>query len=118
MRILVTGSEGFIGKALMYHLKYELALGENVVGLDFPCDIANFNEYADLFNPKFDCVIHLAAFANLRDSIDDPETFWENNVENPNLFLIIAGTLKPDYYMPVLLVFMSGGGIHMPLLKK
>jgi|TARA_Y100000004_G_scaffold192374_1_gene252785 nucleoside-diphosphate-sugar epimerase len=81
MRILVTGSEGFIGKALMYHLKYELALGENVVGLDFPCDIANFNEYADLFNPKFDCVIHLAAFANLRDSIDDPETFWENNVE-------------------------------------
>ena len=29
MRILVTGSEGFIGKALMYHLKYELAsLGE------------------------------------------------------------------------------------------
>ena len=29
----------------------------------------------------YDVIIHLAAFAALRDSIENPEKFWENNVE-------------------------------------
>ena len=30
---------------------------------------------------RYDCVIHLAAFDDIRNSLDDPERFWENNVE-------------------------------------
>jgi len=77
MKVLVTGHEGFIGSHVYSHLK---ELGFDVTGIDFPVDIGNFSEYSDLYNPKFDVVIHLAAFAALRDSIENPDKFWENNV--------------------------------------
>ena len=77
MKVLVTGHEGFIGSHVYSHLK---GLGFDVTGIDFPIDIGNFSEYCDLYNPKFDVVIHLAAFAALRDSIQNPDKFWENNV--------------------------------------
>ena len=77
MKVLVTGYEGFIGSHVYSHLK---ELGFDVTGIDFPVDIGNFSEYCDLYNPKFDVVIHLAAFAALRDSIENPDKFWENNV--------------------------------------
>ena len=77
MKVLVTGHEGFIGSHVYSHLK---ELGFDVRGIDFPVDIANFGEYYDLYEPQFDVVIHLAAFAALRDSIENPDKFWENNV--------------------------------------
>lgn len=102
MRILVTGSAGFIG----FHLcKLLLARGDEVTGLD------NFNPYYD---PKLkearnailekqknfklirgdindrktvenamkniDRVIHLAAIAGVRHSIDHPEEYMQTNV--------------------------------------
>ena len=77
MKVLVTGHEGFIGSHVYSHLT---ELGFDVRGIDFPVDIANFGEYYDLYEPQFDVVIHLAAFAALRDSIENPDKFWENNV--------------------------------------
>ena len=77
MKVLVTGHEGFIGSHVYSHLK---ELGFDVRGIDFPVDIVNFGEYYDLYEPQFDVVIHLAAFAALRDSIENPDKFWENNV--------------------------------------
>ena len=77
MKALVTGYKGFIGSRVYSHL---VGLGFDVTGIDFPVDIGNFAAYSDLYNPKFDVVIHLAAFAALRDSIDNPDKFWENNV--------------------------------------
>ena len=77
MKVLVTGHEGFIGSHVYSHLT---ELGFDVTGIDFPIDIGNFSEYCDLYNPKFDVVIHLAAYAALRDSIENPDKFWENNV--------------------------------------
>ena len=77
MKVLVTGHNGFIGSHVYSHL---IELGFDVTGIDFPIDIGNFAEYSDLYNPKFDVVIHLAAFAALRDSIQNPDKFWENNV--------------------------------------
>ncbi len=77
MKVLVTGHNGFIGSHVYSHLK---ELGFNVRGIDFPVDIGNFSEYCDLYSPKFDVVIHLAAFAALRDSLKNPDKFWENNV--------------------------------------
>ena len=77
MKVLVTGHNGFIGSHVYSHL---IELGFDVTGIDFPIDIGNFAEYSDLYNPKFDVVIHLAAFAALRESIQNPDKFWENNV--------------------------------------
>ena len=77
MKVLVTGHKGFIGSHVYEHL---VRLGFDVTGIDFPVDIGNFAEYSDLYKPKFDVVIHLAAFAALRDSIENPNKFWENNV--------------------------------------
>lgn len=78
MKILVTGYKGFIGSFLYNHLKYECGYGEWVEGLDFPDDIGDFKGPS---KNHYDIVIHLAAFAALRDSIENPEKFWENNVE-------------------------------------
>ena len=59
-----------------------------------------------MFAGHYDCIIHLAAFAALRDSIDNPEKFWENNVEKS----------KPifDYCREnnVRLLYASSAGAH------
>ena len=81
MRILVTGHKGFIGSYVYNHLKYDAGYGELVEGLDFPDDIGDFQGPEGMFAKHYDVIIHLAAFAALRDSIENPEKFWENNVE-------------------------------------
>ena len=73
MKILVTGHDGFIGSHVSEHLK---SLGYEVDGLSFPDDIKDFSG-----TTRYDIVIHLAAFANIRGSLDNPDVFWENNVE-------------------------------------
>ena len=73
MKILVTGHKGFIGSNLYLYLKH---LGYDVDGIDFPDDIGDFKT-----DKIYDVVIHLAAFAALRDSLKNPDKFWENNVE-------------------------------------
>ena len=72
MKILVTGHKGFIGSHV-----YELlnTIGYDVDGLDKPDDIGDFKT-----DKIYDVVIHLAAYAALRDSIRNPDKFWENNV--------------------------------------
>ena len=81
MKILVTGYKGFIGSRLFDDLRYEQNYGYGVEGLDRPEDIGNWVAPSGMFAKHYDCIIHLAAFAALRDSIDNPEKFWENNVE-------------------------------------
>ena len=118
MKILVTGSAGFIG----FHVsKALLARGDEVVGLD------NFNEYYD---PKLkearnailekekgytlirgdirnrediaqamkgvDRVLHLAAMAGVRYSIEHPEDFWAGFRSRFQILEIEAGRHDPD----------------------
>jgi len=71
MKILVTGHKGFIGSYLFNHLN---KVGHEVDGIDFPDDIVNFK------GGDYNIIIHLAAFAALRDSLKNPDKFWENNV--------------------------------------
>ena len=73
MKVLVTGYKGFIGRHLYSHLQN---LGFEVDGIDFPDDIGDFKT-----DKIYDVVIHLAAFAALRDSLKNPDKFWEHNVE-------------------------------------
>ena len=76
MKILVTGHEGFIGSHVSEHLR---SLGYTVEGLSFPDDIGNFK--GNFKGGDYGLIIHLAAFANIRGSLDNPDLFWENNVE-------------------------------------
>ncbi len=104
MKILVTGSAGFIGSALSIKL---LERGDTVIGMD------NHNNYYDpmlkearlarhaehsnythvriniedrdlmtsLFaEHQFDCVAHLAAQAGVRYSIDNPQVYLDTNI--------------------------------------
>ena len=80
MKVLVTGHKGFIGSRLFDDLRYEQGYGYGVEGLDSPDDIGDWVAPSGMFAEHYDCIIHLAAFAALRDSIDNPEKFWENNV--------------------------------------
>ena len=70
MKILVTGHKGFIGSYLFNHLK---KVGHEVDGIDFPDDIVDFK------GGDYDVIVHLAAFAALRDSLKNPDKFWEIN---------------------------------------
>ena len=73
MLVLITGHKGFIGRHV--YADWQQQLGKECVhGIDIPDDIANFN------GGNYDLVIHLAAFANIRESLDNPHKFYENNV--------------------------------------
>ncbi|MEJ0037622.1 MAG: NAD-dependent epimerase [Gammaproteobacteria bacterium] len=104
MKILVTGAAGFIGSHVAHKL---LARGDEVVGLDnlneyydvtlkharlarlqalpnfrfAKLDLSDQNAMVDLFaQEKFQRVVHLAAQAGVRYSIDFPHTYIQSNV--------------------------------------
>lgn len=78
MRILLTGSEGYIGSAL----KNRLILSKHTVHcldtkIDPSFDLNVFAEWPD----KIDLVIHLAGLSGVRESMKNPGDYWINNVE-------------------------------------
>jgi len=101
--ILITGTAGFIGFHLTKHL---LEQGHHVIGLDNmnpyydirlkedrlsqlshphfqfqPCDLADQDAVMGLFsNCKPKIVIHLAAQAGVRHSIDNPSAYMDSNM--------------------------------------
>jgi len=104
MKILVTGSAGFIGSSLSIEL---LARGDEVVGIDnhndyydpqlkelrlsrhihhlnyshFRGDIENREFIKGIFSSqKFDCVVNLAAQAGVRYSIENPNAYIDTNL--------------------------------------
>ena len=74
MKILLTGYKGFIGSHVYNHLKN---LDFDVDGFDRPDELKDFKT-----DKIYDVVIHLAAYAALRDSKKNPNKFWQNNVED------------------------------------
>lgn len=91
MRILITGSSGFIGSHLT---EYLLQTGQyKVYGLDLQPKLSLFDKYSEFhFFQEDVCttqvvprirphvVVHLAAMAGVRKSIEYPEKFMYNNV--------------------------------------
>lgn len=104
MNVLITGSAGFIGMNLARNL---LERGETVIGIDnlndyydvdlkktrnailqeyknyhfHLCDIGNAQQLQQVFQEeKVDTVVHLAAQAGVRYSIENPHAYIYNNV--------------------------------------
>lgn len=92
MRILVTGSEGYIGSALFEHLHQRQIV--NVFGLDRAaplscCEFLHVDLTASeerirdtlLYSGNaFDVVFHLAAESSVKDSMTFPGEYWDRNV--------------------------------------
>jgi len=76
MKIVITGSRGFIGTYLRKAIE-ELFVSE-IVEWDTSIgkDIRDFETYGDE-----DFVVHLAGLISPRDSINEPHKYWEQNVE-------------------------------------
>jgi UDP-glucose 4-epimerase len=100
MRILVTGSAGFIGQKLCLALR---GRGDEVVELDkvestFPvirCDIRDDVTMASLpvIIGSVDACVHLAAIAAPRQAEADPQLAWETNVRGTHNVLSLCRKL-------------------------
>ena len=104
MKILVTGSAGFIGSFLSQRL---IERGDEVIGIDnhndyydsklkedrlnqfidsqnyihFRCDISDKNRIDDIFkNNKPEKVVNLAAQAGVRYSMENPHSYVDSNI--------------------------------------
>ena len=78
MKILVTGHYGFIGSTLWNRL---LKAGHKLTGLDIAANGLDNLLYCDFPTDDFDLVIHLAGKSGVRESLQDPAGYWQNNVE-------------------------------------
>lgn len=100
MKIMITGSSGFIGRHLSKQLEGE---GHEIIGWDRKegKDIHDFT-----LEPDTDFVIHLAADADVRRSIKFPDEYWNNNV--------VPTTRIQDmcYFSDVPLIYASSSCIH------
>ena len=76
MKIAITGSRGFIGSHLKDYLQQQ---GHQVVEWDTAIkkDIKDFQLPSGV-----GAVVHLAAYADVRRSIREPDLYWKNNVIN------------------------------------
>ena len=103
MNILVTGHKGFIGSHVFKHLQDE---GHEVRGLDKPDDIRDFIRFYACDSIRYDVIVHLAAFAALRESVQDPNKFWENNVTKTKPIFEYCKINK------IRLLYASSAGVH------
>ena len=83
MKILITGTDGYIGKSLCYGLN-----GYHITGINRKiCDLTSENEVNNFFKDKyFDVVIHCAAAGGSRLKKDEDKVFINNMKMFENLF--------------------------------
>ncbi|RZD43572.1 MAG: hypothetical protein CXT73_00165 [Methanobacteriota archaeon] len=79
-KILITGHEGYIGTNLWQYFKNDPDYQLN--GIDINCNLCDF-EMASL--PDVDYVIHLAAHTGVRDSLENPHEYFNNNIISTKL---------------------------------
>jgi len=84
MHIMLTGHRGYIGTELLKRL----TKNHSVVGFDL---VDGQDLLTVPLKERFDLIIHLAGVAGLRDSFEDPKSYWYNNVEVMKRLLSIYG---------------------------
>ena len=78
MKVLVTGHRGIIGRYVFADWRREL--GYQVHGIDHPDDVGDFNISCNIRAGDYGLVIQLAAWADIRESMEKPVEYYENNV--------------------------------------
>lgn len=140
-RILVTGTAGFIGFHLAKHL---LAEGFTVHGFDGMTDyydvrlkqrrhqtllqssgfsatesmledIESFDRAADAFEP--DVIVHLAAQAGVRYSLENPRAYLSSNVDGTFTVMEAAKRLKVDHLLMASTSSVYGANTEMPFIE-
>ena len=101
MKVAITGSRGFIGSHLKTRLEND---GHEVVEWDLRQEPP---QCIKDFDPQ-DCnyVVHLAAYADVRKSLEEPDLYWKNNVENTTRIQKICT------YNNIPLLYASSSCIH------
>lgn len=112
MRILVTGSEGFVGKATCEYLRQQ---GHETFHYDLQkCfDIRDFDQLKEVVNTfQPERILHLAAIARFEEADKDPQLAFETNVLGTKNIATVAGM----YHIPV--VYSSTGSVYMPIKQE
>ena len=101
MKVAITGSRGFIGSHLKTRLEKD---GHEVIEWDLRQEPP---QCIKDFDPQ-DCnyVVHLAAYADVRKSLQEPDLYWKNNVENTTRIQKIC------HYNNIPLLYASSSCIH------
>lgn len=101
MKVAITGSRGFIGSHLKTRLEKD---GHEVIEWDLRQEPP---QCIKDFDPQ-DCnyVVHLAAYADVRRSLQEPDLYWKNNVENTTRIQKIC------HYNNIPLLYASSSCIH------
>lgn len=76
MKILITGSEGFIGRHVS---KIAISRGHEVDGLDRELGLS-MNDVPEPIFSKYNAVVHLAASIDITESLEDPWKYVEDNI--------------------------------------
>ena len=122
MKVLVTGGAGFIGSHIVRWLRragYEVVTADNLrtgkrtnLPVDVPLyevDIRDQAGLADLFAAERpQAVVHQAALANVRESMEDPITYAEVNIIG-TLHLL---ELVKDYNCSKFIFASTGGAVY------
>ena len=101
MKVAITGSRGFIGSHLKTRLEKD---GHEVIEWDLRQEPP---QCIKDFDPQ-DCnyVVHLAAYADVRRSLQEPDLYWKNNVKNTTRIQKIC------HYNNIPLLYASSSCIH------
>jgi UDP-glucose 4-epimerase len=117
MRILVSGDKGFIGSHLIPKLK---ELGHQVVGMDIKVisptgdnwlHSEDIRSYPDclVHTRGVDCVVHLAAFIDVQESLRDKMTYCQNNIQGTVNLLEVARVNGVERF-----IFASSAAADLP----
>ena len=101
MKVAITGSRGFIGSHLKKRLEND---GHEIVEWDLKQNPPKCIKDFDINDISY--VIHLAAYADVRKSLEEPQMYWKNNVENTTRIQKICG------YNNIPLLYASTSCIH------
>jgi UDP-glucose 4-epimerase len=83
MTILITGSAGYIGTQLTQRLSsYNIETIDLVNGQDLR---------TTMLGGTYEFIIHLAGKSGVKESINDPSSYWQNNVEAFKRLLAVFG---------------------------
>ena len=101
MKIAITGSRGFIGGHLKTRLEND---GHEIIEWDLRQDPPKC--IRDFKSDNIDYCVHLAAYADVRKSLQEPDIYWKNNVENTTHIQKICT------YNDIPLLYASSSCIH------